>query len=106
MEREQQKLYCQIIARLVLVDEVVSDEEHAFLEAQMDRFEFDDATRDEILEGLDLAKPMTELASGLSKETGDDLLKVLRSAADADGRFDDRERALIAEVERAVADKG
>ena len=102
MEREQQKLYCQIIARLVLVDEEVSDEEHAFLEAQMDRFEFDDSARDEVLEGLDMTAPISTLAERLTAEAGKDLLEVLTAAAQADDRFDDRERALIAEVEQAI----
>lgn len=102
MDREQQKLYCQIIARLVLVDEEVSDEEHAFLEAQMDRFEFDDSMRDEVLEGLDMTAPISALAGRLTAEAGKDLLEVLTAAAQADDRFDDRERALIAEVEQAI----
>ena len=102
MEREQQKLYCQIIAHLVLVDEEVSDAEHAFLEAQMDRFEFDDAARDEVLEGLDMTKPIAELAAQLTADAGADLLKVLHDAAQADDHFDERERALIGEVEAVL----
>lgn len=102
MELEQRKLYCQVIAYLVLVDEEVSDEEHTFLEAQMDRHELDDAARDEVLEGLDMTVPIAQLASKLTPEAGADLLKVLRQAAEADDHFDDRERALIAEVEAAL----
>lgn len=102
MELEQQKLYCQIIARLVLVDEEVSDEEHAFLEAQMDGFGFSDAQRDEVLEGLDMAAPIGSLASQLDAESGAALLKALEEAAHADNQFDDRERAMIAEVEAAI----
>lgn len=103
MELEQKKLYCQVIAHLVLVDEEVSDEEHAFLEAQMDRFELDDGARDDVLDGLDVTKPIGELVAKLTPEAGADLVAMLKTAAEADGHFDDRERALIVEVEAALA---
>mgnify|MGYP000290600703 CR=1 FL=1 len=47
-DKAQDRLFCEIVAQLIIADAAVTDEERAFLDRLMDRFGFDADDRREV----------------------------------------------------------
>ena len=102
MDLEHKKVYCGLVARLLVADEEVTDAEHDFLERLMDRFGLSEEDKHQVVEQMDTSG---ELGAEIRKLPEDDrvaLLLELRNAAMADDAFGPKELELIEAVEKAL----
>lgn len=101
-DKAQDRLFCEIVAQLVIADAAVTDEERAFLERLMDRFGFDADDRRAVFGAVDIGQPIDDRLARLPEELRADLLAELEGAAVVDGDVGRGEAEIIEEVRRAL----
>lgn len=102
MTPQEKITYCQTVARLLIVDAVLTDDESRFLRAVMDHLEMPEEDRDAVLNGVNLGDEVDQTLSGLSASEKQNLLFTLQDAAAADGRFSIQESLLMDRVRKAL----
>lgn len=102
-DKDQDRLFCEIVAQLLIADAAVTDEERDFLERLMGRFGFDDADRAAVFGAVDIGQPIDDRLARLDQEHREVLLSELEAAAQVDGEVGRGEAEIIDEVRRALA---
>lgn len=102
MDLAHKTIYCQLVARVLLADEAVTDAEHAFLERLMDRLGLTEEQKTDVVEGVDPSADVGAQLRALPMAEREAVLLELRNAALADDDFGDKERELIEAVERSI----
>lgn len=100
-DKSQDRLFCEIVAQLIIADAAVTDDERAFLERLMERFGFDDDDRKAVFGAVDIGQPIDERLERLDQEHREQLLAELEAAAAVDGELGRGEAEILEEV-RAV----
>jgi uncharacterized tellurite resistance protein B-like protein len=98
----QDRLFCEIVAQLIIADAAVTDDERAFLERLMDRFGFEAADRSSVFGAVDIGQPIDDRLARLDEEHRAELLAELEAAAAVDGEVGRGEAEIIDEVRRAL----
>ncbi|MCA9712288.1 MAG: hypothetical protein KDK70_41005 [Myxococcales bacterium] len=101
-DKAQDRLFCEIVAQLVIADGAVTDDEHAFLERLMERFGFDADDRGAVFGAVDIGQAIDERLGRLDLDHRAALLAELEAAAAIDGEVGRGEREIIDEVRRAL----
>jgi uncharacterized tellurite resistance protein B-like protein len=101
-DKAQDRLFCEIVAQLIIADAAVTDEERAFLERLMDRFGFDADDRRAVFGAVDIGQPIDDRLARLPEELRAELLAELEGAAVVDGDVGPGEAEIIEEVRRAL----
>jgi uncharacterized tellurite resistance protein B-like protein len=99
---ERNLLYCQIVAQLLIADAAVTDEERAFLERVMDRFQFDATQKQAVFNGVNIGEPVGDKLARLDEQARYELLDELEAAAEVDGTIDPGEQQIIDDVRKAI----
>lgn len=100
--KHQARLYCEIVAQLVIADGQVTDEERDLLIRLMDRFGFDDADRAAVFNSVDYGAPITDRLAALDEPMRRDLLVELEAAAMVDGEIGPAEAQILDEARKAI----
>ena len=101
-DKAQDRLFCEIVAQLVIADAAVTDEERAFLERLMDRFGFEADDRRAVFGAVDIGQPIDDRLARLPEALRAELLAELEGAAVVDGEVGRGEAEIIEEVRRAL----
>jgi uncharacterized tellurite resistance protein B-like protein len=104
--KERQRVYCQIVAQLIIADAVLTDEEHDFLMRLMDRFGFDESDRQAVINSVDIGQPIDDKLKLLDDDSRRVLLDELVAVAMVDGDMAEGEAEIIATVRRALQSPG
>lgn len=101
-DKAQDRLFCEIVAQLVIADAAVTDEERAFLERLMDRFGFEADDRRAVFGAVDIGQPIDDRLARLDASHRAELLAELEAAAEVDGEVGRGEAEILEEVRRAL----
>ena len=101
-DRAQDRLFCEIVAQLIIADAAVTDEERAFLDRVMDRFELGADDRRAVFGAVDIGQPVDDRIARLDEEHRAGLLEELEGAAKIDGEIGRGEAELIEEVRQLL----
>lgn len=101
-DQAQDRLFCEIVAQLIIADAAVTDDERYFLERLMDRFSFDVDDRRAVFGAVDIGQPIDDRLARLDEEHRASLLAELEAAAIVDGQVGRGEAEIIDEVRRAL----
>jgi uncharacterized tellurite resistance protein B-like protein len=101
-DKAQDRLFCEIVAQLIIADAAVTDDERAFIERLMDRFAFDVDDRRAVFGAVDIGQPVDDRLARLDEEHRAALLAELEAAAVVDGEVGRGEAEIIDEVRRAL----
>ena len=88
---------CLLVSKVLVADGIMSDDEHWFLNAMMERLQLSDAERATVveLEGWDEAEP---IVLGLPLEERRELVEMLFDAAGADGKLSANGMAAVKKI--------
>lgn len=101
-DKAQDRLFCEIVAQLIIADAAVTDDERAFLERLMDRFAFDADDRRAVFGAVDIGQPIDDRLARLDEGHRAELLAELEAAAAVDGEVGRGETEILDEVRRAL----
>lgn len=101
---DDNRLFCEIVAVLLISDAQVTDAERRFLDRLMKRFEFGEADRQAVFNSVNIGESVEGRLRQLSPERRPELLSELEAAAIADGEIGRSEQDILDEV-RAVLDR-
>jgi uncharacterized tellurite resistance protein B-like protein len=95
---------CLLVSKVLVADGIMSDDEHWFLEAMIDRLQLTDAERATVidLDGWDEAEPIVR---GLPIEERRELVEMLFDAAGADGKLSPNELAAVKKIAETLGVK-
>jgi uncharacterized tellurite resistance protein B-like protein len=102
METNEKIQICKVIAQAIMADVQITDEERAFLDKLMDRYELDEEQRKDVLNRnfddnpADMARDITSL------ESQDAMLRELLTAIAVDGDVAPAEKSLVRKVGEAM----
>ncbi len=102
MDLNQKKLYCQLIAQLVLIDGAVTDAEHQFLNAAMNRLGLDAEDRRDVINNVNVDDDVEAKARALDPVVLRELTAELEQVAEVDGDVSPGERDIIARIKGAL----
>lgn len=102
MDLDQKKLFCRVVGQLIVADAQVTDAEHDFLEALMNRFELTEADKQAIVDGISTADSAEEAIGSLDDAAKDQLIEELVAAATVDGVLAGPEAKMIQSVRDAL----
>lgn len=96
---------CLLVSKVLVADGIMSDDEHWFLAAMMDRLGLSPEERATVidLEGWDDAEP---IIAGLPLADRQDLVEMLFDAAGADGKLSANELAAVKKIAQTLGVKG
>lgn len=92
---------CMLVAKVLLADGIMTDDERSFLEAAMEKHGLSDAERSEVL-ALGRAEEAARVVASASIEEKEALVAELVDAASADGKLAAREAALVQRISAAL----
>ena len=101
--RDDNRLFCEIVAVLLISDAQVTDSEQRFLDRLMKRFEFSAEDRQAVFNSVNIGESVEGRLRQLSPERRPELLAELEAAAIADGELGRAEQDIINEVREAMA---
>ena len=92
---------CLLVSKVLVADGIMTENEHAFLERLMKKFELDETQRKTVvnLEGLDQAEAFV---AKLSMDEKQEMASVLVDAASADGRLSPLEMKVVRGITEAL----
>ena len=92
---------CLLVSKVLVADGMMTEDEHAFLEALMtaEGLDADERRRVIDLEGWDEAE---KIVNGLDEEERREIIELLVDAASADGRLSPHELATVKRVSAAL----
>ncbi len=99
MDRTTRQKICQLVAGIVITDDILDSKEEAFVDRMIASFGLSDTNRDVIFPLVD-AKEAAEEMQRLPKDAQDEAFRLLIEAAAVDGEIVPEERAYL----KAVAD--
>jgi len=101
MDQTTRQKICQLVAGIVITDDVLDDKEEAFVDRMIAAFGLSDTNREVIfplVDGDEAAKEM----SGLPKDAQQEAFRLLIEAACADGEVVPEERSYLSAVAAAI----
>ncbi|HVJ18470.1 MAG TPA: TerB family tellurite resistance protein [Polyangiaceae bacterium] len=101
MDQTTRQKICQLVAGIVITDDVLDEKEEAFVDRMIAKFGLSDTNRDVIFPLVDSAEAATEMR-GLPKEAQDEAFRLLIEAACADGEVVAEERSYLSAVAEAI----
>jgi len=101
MDQSTRQKICQLVAGIVITDDVLDEKEEAFVDRMIASFGLSDSNRDVIFPLVDSAEAAKEMA-GLPKEAQDEAFGLLIQAACADGEIVPEERSYLSAVAAAI----
>ena len=98
---DQKVAKCLLVSKVLVADGIMTENEHAFLERLMKKFELDEKQRKTVidLEGIDQAEAFV---AKLSMEERQEMATVLVDAASADGRLSPLEMKVVRGITEAL----
>jgi hypothetical protein len=102
MDLREKKIFCQVVAQLLIIDSELTDTEHKFLYDLMEAQGLGKADQEEVIAGVNLDTSVEARVAGLSAAHRDKLAEALRLAAEADGVVTAVEEDIIALVTGAA----
>ncbi len=99
MDQSTRQKICQLVAGIVITDDVLDPKEEAFVDRMIASFGLSDTNREVIFPLVD-GKEAAEEMSKLTKDAQDEAFRLLIEAAAADGEIVPEEREYL----KAVAD--
>ncbi|MCR9161448.1 MAG: TerB family tellurite resistance protein [Nannocystaceae bacterium] len=96
--RDDNRLFCEIVAVLLISDAQVTDSEQRFLDRLMKRFEFSSEDRQAVFNSVNIGESVEGRLRQLSPERRPELLAELEAAAIADGEIGRAEQDILDEV--------
>ncbi|MCA9714320.1 MAG: hypothetical protein H6713_14170 [Myxococcales bacterium] len=103
MELAEKKIYCEVLAQLLIVDGVFASEERAFLNAAMDRLGLTSEDRRDVFRNVNIDDSVESKLGKLGREARRELTAELERAARVDDVLAASERKLIARVREVMA---
>ncbi len=100
---DDNRLFCEIVAVLIISDAQVTDSERRFLDRLMNRYNLTDEDRQAIFNSVNIGESVEARLRQLSKERRPELLAELEAAAAADGEIGRPEQQIIDEVRAVMA---
>jgi uncharacterized tellurite resistance protein B-like protein len=101
-DKHRNRIFCEIVAQLIIADAAVTDSEREFLSRLMDRFGFDEHDRSAVINAVDIGEPIDHRLAQLDAAAREQLLADLEEAAVVDGEVGAGEWQIIEEVRRAL----
>ncbi len=99
---DDNRLFCEIVAVLIISDAQVTDSERRFLDRLMNRYELTEQDRQAIFNSVNIGESVESRLRQLSAERRPELLAELEAAAAADGEIGRTEQQIIDEVRAAM----
>ena len=103
MELAERKIYCELLAQLLIVDGVFANEERAFLTAAMDRLGLSKEDRRDVYRNVNIDDPIENKLRQLDGESRRRLTEELERAARVDDVVAASESRLIARIRDFMA---
>jgi uncharacterized tellurite resistance protein B-like protein len=100
--KHQARLFCEIVAQLVIADGQVTDSERDLLLRLMDRFGFSPDDRTAVFNSVDYGAPIADRLAALDTDMRRELLVELEAAAAIDGEVGPAEAQILDEVRSAI----
>lgn len=101
MDKTIRQKICQLVAGIVISDDVLDEKEEAFVDRMIGAFGLDDGSRDVIFPLVDASEAAREIRL-LPAEVQQEAFRLLIEAAAADGEVVPEERAYLASVAEAI----
>lgn len=102
LDINQKKLYCQIMAQLMIIDGAVTDDERARLSEVMDRFGLSEAERQDVYNHVNVDDNIEEKVRRLDSDVIEELTRELEVVAGVDGDVSPGEVDIISRIRRAL----
>ncbi|MEZ4379898.1 MAG: TerB family tellurite resistance protein [Nannocystaceae bacterium] len=102
MDVTDKKLYCEIIAQVLIIDGMITDDERAFLDEVFARLGLSDDERRDVINHVNVDDAIEEKVARLAPEVREQLTAELEGAAGLDSDVSPGERDLIARVKAAM----
>lgn len=103
MEDAHKKLYCQVVATLIIADAAVTDAERGFLERLMDRLGLSPEDKSSVINSVNIGDSVEDKVLALPLPIRAQLLTELEAVAAVDEHIDAREARIIETVRAALA---
>lgn len=103
MEHRSRISYCQLVAQILILDGVFTDDERAFLSALMEKLELTDEECREVFNNVNLTDSIEDRLEHLDKETLESLVKDLNEASSVDGEVAPVEQDILARIKAVIA---
>lgn len=100
--KHRNRVFCEIVAQLIIADAAVTDAEREFLYRLMDRLGLDDDDRKAVINSVDIGERIDRRLAQLDATSRVQLLAELEAAAAIDGVLGAGELQIIEEVRRAL----
>jgi uncharacterized tellurite resistance protein B-like protein len=102
MDTKDRIQICKVIAKAIMADVQITDEEHAFLTKLMDSYELNGDQRKEVV-NINFDDDPADMVEGISSmESRDALLEELLSVISVDGAIAPAEMSLVRKVGEAM----
>ncbi len=101
--KDANRLFCEIVAVLLISDAQVTDEERQFLDRLMERFSFTPEDRQAVFNSVNIGESVEGRLRQLPKDRRGELLAELEAAAAADGEIGRPEQEILDEVRGVLA---
>lgn len=101
MDQATRQKICQLVAGIVITDDILDPKEEAFVDRMIATFGLSDTNRDVIFPLVD-GKEAAEEMRQLSQEARDEAFRLLIEAAAIDGSIEPEERAYLKTVAEAI----
>jgi uncharacterized tellurite resistance protein B-like protein len=101
MDAATRQRICQLVAGLIISDDILDAKEEAFLDRMIKSFGIDDPAREIVLPLIDHTEAAAEIKQ-LDKDAQNAALTLLIEAAYLDGTIVDEEREYLRAVARAI----
>lgn len=101
-DKHQQRVFCEIVAQLVIADAAVTDDERELLIRLMEGFGLSEDERKAVFNSVDIGQPIAERLAQLDEGMRAELLLQLEEAAAIDGEIGPGEAEILEEVRRTL----
>ena len=101
MDLETRQKICQLVAGIIIADDILDATEEAFVDRVIKSFGIDDPAREVIFPLVD-HKDASEQIKEMSKEAQDEALRLLIEAACVDGKIVPEEREYLGAITEAL----
>ncbi|MCA9634994.1 MAG: hypothetical protein KC420_03060 [Myxococcales bacterium] len=106
MDINEKKLYCEIVAQLLIIDGAITDDERAFLDQVFGRLGLDADERRDVIHHVNVDDDIEAKVQRLAPDVRAALSAELEAAAGADHEILGSERDIIARVRATLAGFG
>jgi uncharacterized tellurite resistance protein B-like protein len=102
MDLSTRQKICQLVAGIIIADDILDDREEAFVDRMIKSFGIDDPSREVIFPLVDHVEASVQIKE-LPKDAQQEALRLLIEAACVDGEIVPEERAYLGAIATALA---